>query len=1040
MRATFFLLLGACNAPPVPPGIRLTPLAPTTVDDLVVEVLTDGGDADGDYVDLQVRWYQDGVPRDDLDGDTVPAAETHRGELWVAQVVPRDRVSEGAVAQAEVWIVDSPPVVTVEIAPESPVTSDVLVATATVVDADGDDVNVTYGWTCDGATTPWSGNTVPAGTGVHGQSWEVTVTPVGVGEPATDSVVIDNVLPTVASVAITPDPATVASLLLAGVEGVEDLDDDLVTLRYDWYVDDVLATSGDLDELDAAGLVKHQVVRLEAVPNDGFEDGVAVISQDLEIDDTPPVAGGVEIQPGEAYEATTLTCVPSGYSDLDGDPEGWGYAWEVNGVVVETVSSIDGSVFGRGDVVECMATPNDGELDGDPVRSAALTVLDTAPVLASVDLSTLAPTEYDSVSAVPGTTTDVDGDAVSFTYAWYVNGALVSTRADLTSDLFGRGDSIYVVVTPTDGTLAGAPVSSPTATGANSAPSSSSVAISPTSAGTDDTLTASASADDPDGDAISWTYSWYVDGAASGTGGSLDGSAFVRGQSVYVTALPNDGSADGPLATSAVLVIGNTPPGAPGVAIDPAEPIVDVDLVCSVTSAAVDPDGDAVAGYAYAWTRDGVTWTDVTTTSTAGDTVPGADITESHTWTCSVTASDGTDSGAAGTATATGPGADVSTCGDGVCDGDESCWSCDDDCGSCDCPTEAQVIVYAPSAWNVLADAVAADPSYCADYYIMMPANSGDKTTPRSAGEPEDMRARGARIHAVAEFHWATWSGEAGTWYDKGVAFRDNMEAAGYDVDAGDTWAINELPSTVRSDASTRADALEVIRGLYDGSSGATPSQGIVFTTGMGQDTTNFAVYKPYIEDWLSDATFWSTANLYVDYWAQEVYADPDYTCVPGATVADVSSSLNSYVEHVARHAEIGPSDANTAQSYLGRAYVPLMNAVWSSEGVGYGNTMVDLDTMKMFVSHQVYAARSWSNSHNYPDGRVGFAWARSDGVSDTDLQELAERLASAIHYAYDEGGGSAAGACSPSGAYTWCACEVTGASFNTGWDTFESW
>ena len=116
------------------------------------------------------------------------------------------------------------------------------------------------------------------------------------------------------------------------------------------------------------------------------------------------------------------------------------------------------------------------------------------------------------------------------------------------------------------------------------------------------------------------------------------------------------------------------------------------------------------------------------------------------------------------------------------------------------------------------------------------------------------------------------------------------------------------------------------------------------------------------------------------------------------------------------------------------------MDAVWESDGVGYGNTMVDLDTMKMFVSHQVYAARSWSNSHNYPDGRVGFAWARSDGVSDTDLQELAERLASAIHYAYDEGGGSAAGACSPSGAYTWCACEVTGASFNTGWDTFETW
>ncbi len=95
---------------------------------------------------------------------------------------------------------------------------------------------------------------------------------------------------------------------------------------------------------------------------------------------------------------------------------------------------------------------------------------------------------------------------------------------------------------------------------------------------------------------------------------------------------------------------------------------------------------------------------------------------------------------------------------------------------------------------------------------------------------------------------------------------------------------------------------------------------------------------------------------------------------------------------------------------------------------------------MEHFVSHEVYAARAWSGDHNHPDGRLGFAWARSDDVVDADLTVLAGRLASAIHYAYDAGGGSAAGACSPSGAYTWCACEVSGASFNDGWDTFGSW
>lgn len=144
-------------------------------------------------------------------------------------------------------------------------------------------------------------------------------------------------------------------------------------------------------------------------------------------------------------------------------------------------------------------------------------------------------------------------------------------------------------------------------------------------------------------------------------------------------------------------------------------------------------------------------------------------------------------------------------------------------------------------------------------------------------------------------------------------------------------------------------------------------------------------------------------------------------------------------MQHFARHAEVGPDSANTAQSYLGRAYTPLMNAVWMADN-GYGNTDVTLEQMQHHVSTQVYATRSWSNSHSYPDGRFGFAWARSEGVDDADLDVLAARLAQAIHYAWDEGGGAASSACSPSGAYTWCACNVEGAAFDDGWDTFSVW
>ena len=392
-----------------------------------------------------------------------------------------------------------------------------------------------------------------------------------------------------------------------------------------------------------------------------------------------------------------------------------------------------------------------------------------------------------------------------------------------------------------------------------------------------------------------------------------------------------------------------------------------------------------------------------------------------------------------GTETGTSTDPSYEACGDGTCDVSEGCWECADDCGACDCPVEADVVVYTQAAWNVLADALVADPSPCADYTISLPASATDKTLPRAEGEPEAMRARSSRFHAAAEFHWTTWAGEGGTWYERGVAFRENMVDAGYDVDKGDTWAINELPSTVRTDPAVRDDVVEVLNGLHDGPVGAPDEKGVVFIVGMGHGTTNFDVYKPNVKDLLEDADFWVGVHKYAKFWAQEVYADPHYVCVDGETVAERSLQINEYVEHVHTLSDVGPDSVNTAQSYLGRAYTPLMNAVWMSD-TGFGDTQVDLDTMKHFVSHQVYAARAWSDSHASPDGRIGFGWDRHDGVLDIDLTDLGARLASAIHYAYDEGGGQASGACSPSGAFTWCQCVVEDAAYNDGWETFNTW
>src|SRR6266496_5534934 len=56
--------------------------------------------------------------------------------------------------------------------------------------------------------------------------------------------------------------------------------------------------------------------------------------------------------------------------------------------------------------------------------------------------------------------------------------------------------------------------------------------------------------------------------------------------------------------------------------------------------------------------------------------------------------------------------------------------------------------------------------------------------------------------------------------------------------------------------------------------------------------------------------------------------------------------------------------------------------------------------------------------------------------------QAIAARLASAIHYAYRQGGASPEGACAPpdSGEDSCTGGDVAGATFTDAWQVFESW
>jgi hypothetical protein len=355
------------------------------------------------------------------------------------------------------------------------------------------------------------------------------------------------------------------------------------------------------------------------------------------------------------------------------------------------------------------------------------------------------------------------------------------------------------------------------------------------------------------------------------------------------------------------------------------------------------------------------------------------------------------------------------------------------------CPYQAQVFVYGQNGWETLTNALAANQTPCANYYLVLTALEGNKTQPRGRRAVDFIHSKGPNFHALAEFNWTGWSKvKPASWAAKGRLFRQRLAAAGYDP-ARDTWAINELSSTVRTKPLSQARAHDAMRGLYTGPRGATAQQGAVFVVGVGQQMVNFGLYKGQLEGWLGNAAWWTTVSPYVAWWAQETYASCSRICVAGSKVATRSTHLNEFTEHPARLAFAGPPQTAPARALFDRAYLPLMTAYWR-DTKGYGKNLIPLPQMQTLTSLEVYAARAWAIRNPYPDGRIGFAWNEHPaGASPAQVQALATRLAQSILYGYGDGG-TATKACGPTGAYSWCKAALAGARFNPGWATFATW
>ena len=365
------------------------------------------------------------------------------------------------------------------------------------------------------------------------------------------------------------------------------------------------AWSGDLATIPASQTTRGdlwsvEVRLLDAEAGGGAGKASAVVAN------TPPVVSSLRITPSSPETSDTLV-VAFDATDRDDDVIDTSIRWYLDGVSVSDLIDeleVPSSWLAPQQEWTVEVLPTDGDDEGE-LASTSVIVDNRAPSLASVSLSPTDPRVADSVVGTAAGGSDPDGQAVSVIFSWYVGGSMVSettsaTGTDSLSGLFVKGDSIYVVATPTDGQDSGEPVTSASIVVENSPPSIAAVTLDPATGDESTTFTCLAGpTSDDDGDTVSEIYAWTVNGTTiSATSSTLTGTSFKKNQDLVCAITPNDGTDSGSPVSSNTVTISNSPPTMTGVTLTSSP--TESTGVQATPVGGTDADGDSIS-YAYAW-------------------------------------------------------------------------------------------------------------------------------------------------------------------------------------------------------------------------------------------------------------------------------------------------------------------------------------------------------------------------------------------------------------------------------------------------------
>ncbi|MGC6507363.1 MAG: hypothetical protein ACON4U_03060 [Myxococcota bacterium] len=602
------------NRVPTVSGVTILPTSPTTNSTLNCTV--SGQDADDEILTESYAWLN--VSTGQLLGTgsslSLDPSIVQPSEVIQCSAQLTDPNSASASDTQTVTAVNTSPAISgISITPSITYNDTVLTCSVSGSDADDQSLVASYQWSNGNVvlgtaqTLTLSSSLAQVGDSI---SCVATLTDTsGATVSTSTSTTVSNRGPVAGSASISPSTNVVTGTELTCTGNASDPDNDTLSISYTWVKGiSVLSSANTLTLLSSQVQPGDTVSCIMTVSDpSGITD---TVSDSIIVNNTPPVIDSLVIAPSAMFNDDTLTCDLSA-SDLDDQTLAVDIQWSNNGNTIGTNQELTlfPSVAMPGDLVRCTVVVTD--TSGASVSSFTEgTVLNRSPSLTTPILSSNSPT-LGSTLTCSSTGSDVDNDAVTVSYQWYLNSlsnSVVHTGASL--ELLANGtptsgqvlasveDDVYCVATATDAN--GSTESKHSMVSIiNTDPTITSMSISPNTAYNDSTLVCTAVSIDSDAQSTTTAYAWTNGSSVIGSNSilTLSAATAVPGDNIRCTAEVTD-SSGGSTTSFAERVVSNRDPVINTPTLNASNPTLGSTLTCSANG--FDADNDTVT-VSYAW-------------------------------------------------------------------------------------------------------------------------------------------------------------------------------------------------------------------------------------------------------------------------------------------------------------------------------------------------------------------------------------------------------------------------------------------------------